>query len=291
MISYLELADIKQNFDSDKNTSQFFFPPKGKQPFISEPYRISSYALGLYHEGAIELIADLNSYHITDKNLIFLPSKVIREWMFTKECVINSALFFEREFMMEQLGNTSFDKKVRFMQEDTVVHLSLSNSNYEELSKIFENVLQKSKQPSKHKQTIIAHELMTLLLQVDELFLDTNNSLHTNNFGRNQELTKAFKKLLSQYILEQRNVGFYAEKLGVNPKHLSQTLKQETGHSATAIISKRTILEAKVLLQDVSMSVAQVGYALSFKNPSQFGKYFKSKTGVTPNEYRKNLPL
>lgn len=291
MISYLELSDIKQNFDSEKNTLQFFFPPKGKQPLISEPYRISSYALGLYHEGTIELIADLNSYHITGKNLIFLPSKVIREWVFTKESVINSALFFEREFMAEQLGNSSFDKKIQFMQEDTVIHLNLSNSNYEELSKSFESVLLKSKQPSKHKQKIIAHELITLLLQVDELFLGASNSINTNNIGRNQELTKKFKKLLSQYVLEQRNVSFYAEKLGINPKHLSQTLKQETGHSAIALISKKTILEAKVLLQDVSMSIAQVGYALSFKNPSQFGKYFKSKTSITPNEYRKKLLL
>ncbi|GAL66143.1 helix-turn-helix domain-containing protein [Jejuia pallidilutea] len=289
MISYLELSDIKQNFESDKNSTQFFFPPKGKQPVISEPYRISSYALGLYHEGTIELIANLNAYPITGKNLIFLPSKVIREWQFTNVNVINSALFFERSFMVEQLGNTSFDKKIQFIQEDTIIHLKLSDANYKGLAIIFENLYQKSKQTSKHRPTLIAHELMTLLLQVDELFLETYNTTDVHDLGRNQELSKEFKRLLSKHILEQRSVSFYAEKLGINPKHLSQVLKQETGHSAIALITQKTILEAKVLLQDASMSIAQIGYALSFKNPSQFGKYFKSKTGMTPKDYRKKL--
>lgn len=291
MISYLELSDIKQNFESDKNTTPFFFPPKGKQPLISEPYRISSYALGLYHEGTVELVADLNAYPITAKNVIFLPSKVIREWKFKNGNVINSTLFFERSFMVEQLGNTSFDKKIQIIQEDTIIHLKLSDPNYEGLAKIFENLYQKSKRTSKHRPTLIAHELMTLLLQVDELFLETVNAKDVHDHGRNQELTKEFKRLLSKHILKQRNVSFYAEKMSVNPKHLSQVLKQETGHSAITLITQKTILEAKVLLQDGSMSIAQIGYALSFKNPSQFGKYFKSKTGITPKDYRKKLLL
>ncbi|MHA7129614.1 helix-turn-helix domain-containing protein [Algoriphagus namhaensis] len=291
MISYLELSDIKQNFESDKNTTPFFFPPKGKQPHISEPYRISSYALGLYHRGSIELIADLESFQITEKTLIFLPSQVIREWVFTPEEAINSALFFEKDFMVEQLGNVSFDKKIHFMQADRVIHLNLSNSEYNQLCGLFQNLHHTSTRSSRHRQLRIAHALMSMLLEVDEMFLERAVSGADKGLSRNEELTREFKTLLATHVLEQRNVSFYSEKLAVNPKHLTQILKQETGHSAIALIAQKTILEAKVLLQNASMSVAEVGYALSFKNPSQFGKYFKAKTGSTPNDYRKKVLL
>ncbi|MDC1385752.1 helix-turn-helix domain-containing protein [Crocinitomicaceae bacterium] len=45
------------------------------------------------------------------------------------------------------------------------------------------------------------------------------------------------------------------------------------------------MLEAKRLLQ-TGMSAKEVAYDLNFDDPGHFSKFFKSKTGCSPSEFR-----
>ncbi|WP_366518190.1 helix-turn-helix domain-containing protein, partial [uncultured Mucilaginibacter sp.] len=46
------------------------------------------------------------------------------------------------------------------------------------------------------------------------------------------------------------------------------------------------VLEAKVLLRNYEISIAQVAEEINFPDQSSFGKYFKKHTGFSPSEYR-----
>ncbi len=288
MISYLGLPDIRQNFKVKKRAPGYFFPPRGEQPLISEPYRISSFALGLYHKGKVKLRADLKDYEINEKEIVFLAPQVIREWAFSEHSPVNSALFFSKDYMVKQLGSTHFAKSLRFFERESIFHLTLKEPEYNRLAEVFSGIFNTGQGASHHQERLIAHELMVLLLKIDELYHSELGS-DKRKPNRAQQLTFQFKALLSHHFTTQRNVAFYAGKLALTSKHLSETLKKETGKSAGELIVERVILEAKVLLQDFEMSAAQVAFALSFSNASQFGKYFKTYTGMSPGTYRKKL--
>ena len=104
--------------------------------------------------------------------------------------------------------------------------------------------------------------------------------------NRSKMIFEQFIKLVSEYHLKHRNVGFYADKLCLTPKYLSKLIKTATGRSAPDWIDAYVILEAKNLLKYSNVPIKEVVYKLNFPNQSVFYKFFKARTGMTPSEYR-----
>lgn len=94
-----------------------------------------------------------------------------------------------------------------------------------------------------------------------------------------------FFELVNQHFATERQIGFYADKLCLDPKYASQVIKQASGRMASDWIQERVILEAKLLLLDGNHNVQQVADALNFTSQSFFGKYFKNATGMSPKAY------
>lgn len=107
-----------------------------------------------------------------------------------------------------------------------------------------------------------------------------------NSSSRSKIIFEQFIKLVSEYHLKERNVGFYADKLCLTPKYLSKLIKTATGRSAPDWIDAYVILEAKNLLKYSNVTIKEVVYRLNFPNQSVFYKFFKARTGMTPSEYR-----
>lgn len=101
-----------------------------------------------------------------------------------------------------------------------------------------------------------------------------------------KRLSDRFIKLVSDNFKTQRFLEFYAAQLGVTPKHLSRTVKSQTGFSAASWIERFMILEAKVLLKSTNLTVQQISDNLNFPTQSFFGKYFKKNVGMSPKAYR-----
>jgi AraC-like DNA-binding protein len=99
-------------------------------------------------------------------------------------------------------------------------------------------------------------------------------------------LADNFLKHVQAHYKEQRDIGFYADKLCLTPKHLSKVIKENSGKSAGEWIDDYVILEAKALLKSTNMTIQQISDELNFPSQSFFGKYFKRNTGVSPSEYK-----
>ncbi len=104
-----------------------------------------------------------------------------------------------------------------------------------------------------------------------------------SNQGR---MSDQFLQLAQQNFRKERFLEFYANKMGVSPKHLSRTVKTQTGFSAVEWIERFVILEAKVLLKSSNLNIQQISDELNFPSQSFFGKYFKKITGMSPKEFR-----
>ncbi|MCF0175245.1 MAG: AraC family transcriptional regulator [Bacteroidales bacterium] len=106
---------------------------------------------------------------------------------------------------------------------------------------------------------------------------------------RGKFLVERFLSLVNEYHTKERMVGFYAEKLCLTPKYLSKLVKSVSGRSAPDWIDTYVILEAKNLLRNSDKTIKGIVYELNFQNQSVFYKFFKTRTGMTPSEYRKML--
>lgn len=97
---------------------------------------------------------------------------------------------------------------------------------------------------------------------------------------------EAFVRLLSDNFRTERDVAWYADKLCITPKYLSEVSKSVSGNTARQWIINFVLLEAKVLLQETDLSVKEIAQRLGFPNQSFFGKYFKNSAGISPSAYK-----
>lgn len=99
-------------------------------------------------------------------------------------------------------------------------------------------------------------------------------------------ITQQYKSALARHIGEKHRVADYAALLAVSPNHLHKCVKAVTGKSAHDLLDEMLLLEAKVLLKQSKLTISEIAYQLGGHDPSDFGRFFKAKTRLTPSEYR-----
>ena len=78
-----------------------------------------------------------------------------------------------------------------------------------------------------------------------------------------------------------------AEVLGVHPTYIWKVLKMERGKSFSDYIEEYKLEEAKRLLLESDLTVAEIAERLNYTNAQNFIRFFSKSTGVTPGKFRK----
>ena len=108
----------------------------------------------------------------------------------------------------------------------------------------------------------------------------------------NNTVVEKFNALLDEYmandISEQGlpTVAYFADRLNLSAGYFGELVKTSTGTTAKDMIADRLVNAARELLNDLTLSVTQVGDMLGFEYPQHFVRFFKRRTGRTPKEYR-----
>jgi AraC-like DNA-binding protein len=111
-------------------------------------------------------------------------------------------------------------------------------------------------------------------------------------YSLKQKRFYAFLSLLDRHIKTERKVAFYAGKLFITPRYLGKiTSENARGESPKELIDGRLVLEIKIMLQCVDLSVQQIADDLNFPDQSYLSRYFKHHTGISPSEYRNEIDL
>ncbi len=105
-----------------------------------------------------------------------------------------------------------------------------------------------------------------------------------------KRVSTQFQNHLAQHFREHRDVGFYAARVCLTPKHFSTVIKQETGHTAAWWIHRQVVSEAKNLLtMRPDLNIQAIADQLGFADQATFSRYFHRETGLYPTEFRSNI--
>lgn len=116
--------------------------------------------------------------------------------------------------------------------------------------------------------------------------------------SRKAEIVAQFKQVLENHMddfLAGRVDRMYeireiAAIICLHPVHLSKVIKLETGHHACYFYEQRILSEAEKLLADRTLPISTIARMLDY-DVSNFTKFFKRFTGITPSSYRKTLGI
>nr|WP_068890625.1 AraC family transcriptional regulator [Pedobacter panaciterrae] len=248
------------------------------------PHRVTFYGIGICTAGSVVLDVNLKKFLIKKNSLIILGPEVIRRWADQSDDYYNNALFFTNSFILQHSEKASNLLSYPFFKQDATSVIPLNEIEAENIWRLLQDVKRAIDSDSNRKDQIISHYtsiLLTLTSDYYDIHAKPSESLLPSN-----ELIDRFKALLSVHYRETRKVNDYADMLCISAKHLSQTIKLTTGKTAGEWIDDITVLEAKVLLKQSSLTVSQISSYMGFGNISTFGKFFKKNVGFTPIEYR-----
>ena len=103
---------------------------------------------------------------------------------------------------------------------------------------------------------------------------------------RVRELFNRFMMLLEKDYKISRDVNYYAEKMNISSKYLTNIVNQVTGHTPKTIIGQYVILQLKLHLKRSTQSIKEMAWEFHFADVSFFCRYFKKHTGLTPQQIR-----
>ena len=112
----------------------------------------------------------------------------------------------------------------------------------------------------------------------------------------NNDILQRFEDLLEAYFSEETalnrglpTVQYLAGQLNLSPSYLSDMLRSLIGQNAQQYIHDKLIEKAKEKLSTTNLSVSEVAYELGFGHSQSFSKLFKTKTNLSPSEFRRTF--
>ena len=100
---------------------------------------------------------------------------------------------------------------------------------------------------------------------------------------------RSYRTLIEREFTRWHSVALYTAELGCSEKSLSRAALAVADRSAKAILTDRIVLEAKRLLAHSLLPVASIGYELGFSEPTNFVKFFRRETRLTPGAFRNQM--
>ncbi|MBR5102348.1 MAG: AraC family transcriptional regulator [Muribaculaceae bacterium] len=131
---------------------------------------------------------------------------------------------------------------------------------------------------------------------VETMILDFYD-IHAHMTHQNIEGVSQASRILQRFVTllqeglykKERSVEYYASRLFITPKYLSEACVNVSGYTASSWIEYYTTQEIATQLNDLSKPLTDIAYELNFSSPSYLSRYVKHNFGCSPSEYRKRL--
>ena len=212
------------------------------------------------------------------------PSYDFQFYLLRAKSQIYEDIFFEC-FRMEPF----WWEKQQLLRTSPLIHLS------DEQRRVLEAYYTLFRLKMSHADTSYRHHILQAIAHAAVMevlhMLDAELNLPTTleeraNIRQSDIIFRRFMTLL-QANTSQREVQFFAEKIGITPKYLTEICKQCSGKLPTEWIAEVAMTEIVRLLRTTQLSVKEIAYDLHFPNSSFFCQYVKKHTGKSPLEIRR----
>ncbi len=231
-------------------------------------------------------------YDFEEGGLAFLKPKQI---VYSPEDIAGYegfALYFHADFIRRYSLGTSINQ-YGFFSYNVSEALFLSVKEKEIIKNLFASI-------TIELDSNIDHFSQDILVSQIELLLNYSNRFYNRQFITrktvNHDIITSLDTLLNRYFEDASSlknglasVKYISRQLKVSQRYLSDMLRSLTGLNTQQYIQNAIIEKAKEKLSATDSSVSEIAYELGFEHPQSFSKLFKTKTQLSPLEYRQSF--
>jgi AraC-like DNA-binding protein len=258
--------------------------------FYKNVFRSDFFSLLWVVSGTVDISVNLKLLHAKVGDLVVAAPNAPKQLQNVSEDCIIEGVTFTVDFLvalnlpqnhldMMEFFASQFNPLWSLNDEERLLCSSLIASLQEKTTKMPDHLFGKE----------ILHNAFLIFLYEMAALSKKYAILNEASYNRKEELMLNFMRMASLHYKQEKNLAFYAKRLYVSSKHLSETVKEISTKTAGEILDDLIILESKVLLSDIALSISDIAAQLNFSDRSFFGKFFKRHTGLSPRHYRQSL--
>lgn len=256
---------------------------------LTTPHRTGFYHIIWFQKGCPTHFVDFNPVKVKPNTILFLNKDTVQRFD-SKSDFDGKAILFTDSFFCKSEVDT------KFLQNSILFNdfFSVSQIQVQTQSKLFADLLQQmTDELQKIKDTSQADILQNLL---HNFLLYSERERRKQNFTEIKkdadfEYVMLFKNLLEREYENQKQVNYYAKEISITEKRLNLATSKILGKTPKEIINDRIMLEARRILAHTTESVKEIAFNLGFEEPTNFIKYFKKHSFITPIEFRRKNAL
>ncbi|MEN9907862.1 MAG: hypothetical protein RLZZ540_1003 [Bacteroidota bacterium] len=143
-----------------------------------------------------------------------------------------------------------------------------------------------------YSQDILVTQIALLLNYSNRFFnrqFITRKAINNDTITQLDNLLDGFFNNEPSVMKGLPTVQLISEQLNISQRYLSDMLRSLTGQNTQQYLHEKLIEKAKEKLSTTILSVSEIAYQLGFEHPQSFNKLFKTKTNLSPLEYRQSF--
>lgn len=260
-------------------------------PQIQDPRRMNCLIVGVCTGGNATYILDEKRYGIKGGDcLILSEGQVINEVTISDDCT-GIAILISYKFLYEIVkGAHNLSTLFLLARRHPVFPLTEDeiSTAMEYQSLIFKRV-NAGEYP--FRKDVVRMLILTMIYDLGAAFYRILNMTGSETPGyttRGEQIFIMYLQLVEHHFKEERRVGWYADKIGITAKYLSETVSSISKKTPNEWIELYVTTEIRNQLRQTNKKISEIAKYLNFPNQSFLGKYFKENVGMSPSEYRKS---
>ena len=237
--------------------------------------------------GEIEMLVNLNPVTVgSDSQLILLPNSIVKTKKVSNDILLN--IIEINESLFRDVSAHISPLFFRMLRTIPCIKLSPESKKAVNSFMLLAKGIYKDTE-NLYRQQIIRSALHAYMLYTYDRYQRFFYTDYMNIESTRSKIFDSFVDLLHHNCNTQREVTFYADKLCISTKYLTDICHKVAGVSAKKIIDNFAILQIKILLHNPQLTMQDIAHKMDFPDQSYLGRYFKRFEGISPSSFRKQL--
>jgi len=251
---------------------------------LLQPHRTEFNVIYLFEEGEGKHTIDFNTIDIERKCMLFVTQNQVTQFHEPFNYKGKVLIFTEDFFCKNNLFQTQFFGQTDLFNDPLNLPYFNVEERFDEISSLFGFINDELKRPYHEAQSAILNNYLFNILLIGEKLSEYKD--RELAVSKNRLLLSKFKSMVNKNIHQKHTLEFYVENLNVSLRTLQNAFLEEEKQTPKQWLINRMILEIKRNLCYHDKSISEIAYRLGFKEVTNFIKFFKSKTGLTPSQFR-----
>lgn len=246
-----------------------------------EPFYLDDARLGIVRKGGCRHLLNLMETDLNEGDVVYIGrGSILQIGSMTEDFDVTGVAFDD-----DQL-NVAFNGRPPSLFQQYACHrvLHASKEEHDIFSRYMDALWAITQLPYDTRR--LAGQSVGPLLSLFELCLEHQEERKPEQVSHRREVFNRFVRLVNEHVQEAHTLDYYANHLCLTARYLGAIVKSISGETAKAWIDRALVSKAKVMLRHTDRQVAEVADTLGFPTSSFFCRYFRERTGCTPQEYR-----